>query len=59
MYKVLVFVESEVQKVEVELNSYKGWDFVHAWSTSNGRLVVILKSPATRGRPKKDETSEE
>jgi hypothetical protein len=51
MFKVLVFLESDLPRMEDELNKYKGWDFAHAWSTSNNRIVVLLKERAKPGRP--------
>jgi hypothetical protein len=58
MYKVLAFLESEIYKIEEELNQYKGYDFVASWTT-NTKLVIILKKKAEAGRPKKEVVAEE
>jgi len=59
MIKVVVFLESDIARIEPELNRIlSGFDILHVWNTNN-RLVFILKEKAQRGRPvKKDEQSE-
>jgi len=59
MYKVLVFMENEIFKMEESLNQYKGHDFVSSWTTNN-KIVIILKERPKAGRPStKEVTSEE
>jgi len=55
MFKVLVFLESDLPKMEDELNKFKAWDLVHAWATTNNRMVIILKEKARAGRPSSKE----
>jgi hypothetical protein len=60
MYKVLVFMESEIFKMEGELNQYKDYDFIASWTT-NTKLIMILKERPKAGRPstKKEILTEE
>jgi len=55
MFKVLVFTEAEVYKMEDVMNQYSGWSVEATWVTNSGKLVLILRQLAKAGRPKKTE----
>jgi hypothetical protein len=55
MFKILVFMESDLARIEPELNQYADeFEIAYVWST-NIRLVFILKEKAKRGRPPKEQ----
>lgn len=42
-YKVLVFLESEIARIEEELNALKGYSLRYSFNTQNGRFVFVME----------------
>jgi len=58
MYKVIAFIENQLQTMEATLNEHKGYDIVATWTLPN-KIVFVLKKAAQPGRPKKESIIEE
>lgn len=58
MYKVLTFLDNQIQIIEDTLNTNKDYHIVHVWSV-NSKLVLILEKNSKIGRPRKEEAIEE
>jgi hypothetical protein len=55
MIKILVFMESDLARIESEINKYMDkYKIEYVWST-NVRIVFVLKEKDKRGRPLKEQ----